>query len=145
MFGYLEIFLISVFALESLLKIVGMGFITEKGCYMRDCWNIIDFFVVIAGFSSFIGNTAKVSALRTIRILRPLRSINSVKGTFLFSLYLKEMKLLVKSLIKSLPDLGNVVVFLIFVIVLFGILGMQLFSGLNENRCRITPAPDENG
>ena len=47
-------------------------------------------------------------------MLRPLRSINNVKG----------MKILVKTLLDSLPSLANVVIFLGFIIILFGILGL---------------------
>jgi hypothetical protein len=51
------------------------------------------------------------------------------------------MKLLVSSLLDALPDLGNVVVFLFYLIVLFGILGIQLFIGNIENRCRFDDKP----
>jgi hypothetical protein len=51
------------------------------------------------------------------------------------------MRMLVSSLLASLPDLANVMAFLMFIIILFGILGMQLFSGMYENRCRLTPKP----
>lgn len=36
------------FILEFVLKIIGMGFITEKNTYLRDGWNVIDFSVVIS-------------------------------------------------------------------------------------------------
>lgn len=72
-----------------------------------------------------------LSAIRTIRILRPLRSIKSIPG----------LRILVSSLLDSLPYLGNVVVFLLYLLTIFGILGLQLFSGANESRCRLTPNP----
>jgi hypothetical protein len=40
-----------------------------------------------------------------------------------------------------MPALGNVIFFLIFTIILFSILGLQLFSGIYYNRCRISPLP----
>jgi hypothetical protein len=120
-----------IFILEFFLKIVGMGFILEPGSYMRDGWNLFDFVVVISSILSFLPGSVNFSAIRTLRIMRPLKSINSVKG----------IRILVISLIEALPDLGNVVVFLFFIIVLFGILGMQLFGGVFENRCRLTNVP----
>lgn len=42
------------------------------------------------------------------------------------------MKVLVTTLIDSIPDLGNVVVFLMFIMILFAILSLQLFSGVFE-------------
>lgn len=107
-----------------------MGFVTEENTYLRDGWNILDFLVVITSILSLIGSV-NLSAVRTVRVLRPLRSINVIPG----------LRLLVGSLLDSLPDLGNVVVFLIFIIALFGILGLQIFLGVFENRCRFTPLP----
>lgn len=42
-----EIFFTISFALEALLKIIASGFILERGCYLRDAWNWLDFIVVI--------------------------------------------------------------------------------------------------
>jgi len=39
---------VSFFALECILKILGMGFILEEGSYLRDAWNWLDFIVVVS-------------------------------------------------------------------------------------------------
>jgi len=70
-------------------------------------------------------------AIRTIRLLRPLRSINKIKG----------IRIIVASLIDSIPPLGNVLIFLGFIIILFATFGLHLFSGMFEYRCRLTPEP----
>jgi hypothetical protein len=49
--------------------------------------------------------------------------------------------MLVSSLLSSLPALGNVVLFFLFLLILFGILGVQLFGGVYESRCRVWPTP----
>lgn len=126
----IEYLFTSVFIVEFILKIVAMGFVMGRNTYLRDGWNFIDFVVVVTGFISFF-IPARISAIRVIRIIRPLRSINS----------LKQMRVLVTTLIDSLPALGNVVIFLLFVIILFGILGLQIFMSILENRCRLTPVP----
>jgi hypothetical protein len=72
-----------------------------------------------------------ISALRTIRVLRPLRSLVILPG----------MKLLVTSLLRSIPALLSVMVLMMFVFAIFGILGIQLWVGLFHARCRITAAP----
>ena len=64
--------------------------------------------------------------MRTIRLLRPLRSINKVRG----------IRVIVSSLIESLPPLANVALFLFFIIILFGTFGLHLFNGIFEFRCR---------
>ena len=72
-----------------------------------------------------------ISAFRTVRVLRPLRSLTVVP----------EMQKLVMSLLGSIPALLNVVVLLMFVFAIFGILGVQLWSGLLHARCRTTAYP----
>ena len=78
-----------------------------------------------------IPNIPNLRALRTLRVLRPLRSINAVPS----------MRRLISSLIESLPALANVVIFLLFVFLLFGILGVQTFVGKTYYRCRYTEQP----
>jgi len=51
------------------------------------------------------------------------------------------MRLLVTSLLRSIPALLNVVALLLFVFAIFGILGLQLWSGLFHARCRLTAVP----
>jgi hypothetical protein len=38
-----------IFAVEAVLKILGMGFIIHKYSYMRQGWNIMDFIIATAG------------------------------------------------------------------------------------------------
>jgi hypothetical protein len=71
----------AIFLFEFALKSLAMGLVFEKNTYLRDGWNIIDFVVVISSILNFLPNTVNFSAIRTIRILRPLRSINTIKGT----------------------------------------------------------------
>lgn len=74
----LEYFFTTIFIIEFVLKIVGMGFVLGPNTYLRDGWNLIDFVVVVTGVISFFVS-ARFSAIRVIRIIRPLRSINSLK------------------------------------------------------------------
>ncbi|XP_010291527.1 PREDICTED: voltage-dependent T-type calcium channel subunit alpha-1G-like, partial [Phaethon lepturus] len=65
------------------------------------------------------------SAVRTVRVLRPLRAINRVPS----------MRILVTLLLDTLPMLGNVLLLCFFVFFIFGIVGVQLWAGLLRNRC----------
>lgn len=49
-----------------------------------------------------------------------------------------------ETLIDSIPGFANVFFFLVFFVLFFGILGIQLFSGIFEQRCRLTPYPINN-
>lgn len=72
-----KVFLI-IFSIEMVLKIIAMGFVMEAHSYLRDPWNILDFTVVILGWFSITAEQLNVSAIRVIRILRPLRTLNSL-------------------------------------------------------------------
>ena len=113
-----------------------MGFIHHKNSYLRDTWNWLDFAVVMVGMTDYIPGISgsNLKALRTLRVLRPLRSINKFPS----------MKKLISSLLASLPALGNAVVFMMFIFLLFCILGVQSFSGVLYNRCRLSPFPDKD-
>jgi len=57
-----------------------MGFIVNKYSYLRDNWNIMDFIIVLAGLIELatIGQGLSLGifkALRTLRVLRPLKTI----------------------------------------------------------------------
>jgi len=44
---YFDLFLNIFFTLEALTKIISLGFLFDKGSYLRDTWNILDFVIVI--------------------------------------------------------------------------------------------------
>jgi len=121
----------AIFVFEASTKILAQGFIIHKKSYMRDPWNVLDFTVVIVSLISLIPSVPNLKSLRTMRVIRPLRSINAVPS----------MKRLVATLLISMPRMAYLVVFMIFCIVIFAILGMQLFSRKLYNRCRLTDFP----
>jgi hypothetical protein len=123
--------LTAIFTLEAVLKIFAMGFIFHKKSYIRDGWNFLDFICVITGVLDLVATSFNLKSLRTLRALRPLRSINAIPS----------MRKLVTALISSLPDLLNVSVFLLFIIILFAILGLQQFAGSMYYKCRLTEKP----
>uniref|UniRef100_A0A8C7IRA4 Voltage-dependent T-type calcium channel subunit alpha n=1 Tax=Oncorhynchus kisutch TaxID=8019 RepID=A0A8C7IRA4_ONCKI len=114
------------FAVEMLVKMVALGVLGQKG-YLGDTWNRLDFFIVIIGMLEYSldGHNVSLSAIRTVRVLRPLRAINRVPS----------MRILVTLLLDTLPMLGNVLALCFFVFFIFGIVGVQLWAGLLRNRC----------
>uniref|UniRef100_A0A665W2N1 Calcium channel, voltage-dependent, T type, alpha 1H subunit a n=1 Tax=Echeneis naucrates TaxID=173247 RepID=A0A665W2N1_ECHNA len=114
------------FAVEMVVKMVALG-IFGPNCYLGDKWNQLDFVIVMAGVLEYSldGHNASLSAIRTVRVLRPLRAINRVPS----------MRILVTLLLDTLPMLGNVLLLCFFVFFIFGIVGVQLWAGLLRNRC----------
>ncbi|XP_062382277.1 voltage-dependent T-type calcium channel subunit alpha-1G [Sardina pilchardus] len=119
-------FIFAFFAVEMVIKMVALGIFGKK-CYLGDTWNRLDFFIILAGMLEYSLNLQNVSfsAVRTVRVLRPLRAINRVPS----------MRILVTLLLDTLPMLGNVLLLCFFVFFIFGIVGVQLWAGLLRNRC----------
>ena len=75
-----EYFFSVIFTIEFILKIISMGFVLEKGTYLRDGWNQIDLIVVLSCVLSFIPSLPKLSLLKVLRTIRPLRSLKTIRG-----------------------------------------------------------------
>ena len=121
-----ELFFTVVFTIEMLVKMIASGVFFEREAYLKDGWNVMDFVVVVVSLVSLVpGMGSNVSALRVIRVLRPLRTLSVLPG----------MRTLIGTMIRSIPMIGNVLLFCIFFFIVFGILGLQVFQGALRNRC----------
>lgn len=125
------------FIFEASMKIIAQGLIYHKNAYLRNNWNLVDFMVVISSIveifvSFFFGNDVpSFKMLRALRVFRPLRTFKRVPS----------MRRLVSIMLRSIPDLGNTIAFMVFFFVVFGIIGIQTFNGRIYQRCRLTKLP----
>ncbi|XP_068451694.1 voltage-dependent T-type calcium channel subunit alpha-1I-like isoform X2 [Clinocottus analis] len=121
-----DAFIYIFFAMEMVIKMVALGIFGRRS-YLGDTWNRLDFFIVMAGMVEYSLDLQNVNftAIRTVRVLRPLKAINRVPS----------MRILVNLLLDTLPMLGNVLLLCFFVFFIFGIIGVQLWAGLLRNRC----------
>jgi hypothetical protein len=127
-----ELLFTIVFTTECFIKVVAKGFLLDDTSYLKDGWNVLDFMVVAVSLLSNIpGMGSNVSALRVIRVLRPLRTLSILPG----------MRVLIGTMIKSVPMIANVLLFCVFFFTIFGIFGLQVFMGVLRNRC-FTVVPD---
>ena len=120
------------YTLECILKILAFRFWSAEDAYIKDYWNILDFFVVVVGWILFIIENAlngtKISGLaglRAFRILRPLKTVKRFKG----------LKKLVTALLLALGHLGETGIVLFFFFLIFAIAGRQMWQGLFYRRC----------
>lgn len=132
--------LLILFTLEMVIKFIAMGVAMGPNTYMKDRWNWMDFAVVLAGWLEKLADAGVISsfpgmdALRTFRLLRPLRTLTTMPG----------MKVVVKSMIGSLGPLLNVGLLAVFIFFVFGIIGVQLYNGAMDGACYIgNPATSE--
>eukprot|EP00794_Sanderia_malayensis_P020465 gene20465-22481_t len=122
--NYCNFFFAIVFTVEFLIKLIGFGVIK----YFTNLWNLLDFFIVAISLASLFGNPS-LNALRSLRALRPLRAVSRFEG----------MKVVVNSLVHSIPSIANVLLVCGVFWLIFSVMGFQLFGG-TFFRCI-----DENG
>lgn len=67
------------FLAECVIKILAMGFLLDKRAYLSEAWNWLDFIVVVSSLLANLPFMSNFSGLRTFRLFRPLRSLQSLK------------------------------------------------------------------
>jgi hypothetical protein len=114
-----------VFTAEALMRIVSTGFVGNQHAYLRDWWNDLDFLIVIFSWMDKVfSGIAWVKAFRALRSLRPLRVVSRNES----------LMVVIQSIVRSIPGVMNVFVVSSVFFLSFGILGVNLFSGLFK-RC----------
>ena len=110
-----EILFTVVFTLECVVKVIAMGFLLDDSSYLKDGWSVMDFSVVVVKpAEQHPGLRSNVSALRVIRVLRPLRTLSMFPG----------MRVLIGTMIRSVPMIANVMLLTVFFFIIFGIFGL---------------------
>ena len=116
------------YTLEMVLKILGLGFVLNRGSYIRDPWNVLDFIIVVSSYLPlFMGSDSSinVSGLRSLRVLRPLKTVTAIR----------KLRALIITIFAAIPYLIEIAVVLIFVFLIFAIVGLQLYLGSLRSKC----------
>uniref|UniRef100_A0A8C0VT71 Sodium channel protein n=1 Tax=Cyanistes caeruleus TaxID=156563 RepID=A0A8C0VT71_CYACU len=108
-----------IYTFESLIKIIARGFCLEDFTFLRDPWNWLDFTVITFAYVTEFVDLGNVSALRTFRVLRALKTISTIVG----------------ALIQSVKKLSDVMILTVFCLSVFALIGLQLFMGNLRNKC----------
>ncbi|XP_018409741.1 PREDICTED: sodium channel protein type 2 subunit alpha-like [Nanorana parkeri] len=114
-----------IYTFESLIKILARGFCLEGFTFLRDPWNWLDFSVISMAYVTEFVDLGNVSALRTFRVLRALKTISVIPG----------LKTIVGALIQSVKKLSDVMILTVFCLSVFALIGLQLFMGHLRNKC----------
>uniref|UniRef100_A0A8D0G622 Sodium channel protein n=1 Tax=Sphenodon punctatus TaxID=8508 RepID=A0A8D0G622_SPHPU len=122
-----------IYTFESLIKILARGFCLEQFTFLRDPWNWLDFTVITFAYVTEFVDLGNVSALRTFRVLRALKTISVIPG----------LKTIVGALIQSVKKLSDVMILTVFCLSVFALIGLQLFMGNLRNKCLKWP-PDNS-
>ncbi|XP_066470019.1 voltage-dependent L-type calcium channel subunit alpha-1D isoform X2 [Tiliqua scincoides] len=131
-----------IFTIETFLKIIAYGLLLHPNAYVRNGWNFLDFVIVIVGLFSVIleqftkeaeGDSHSggksggfdVKALRAFRVLRPLRLVSGVPS----------LQVVLNSIIKAMVPLLHIALLVLFVIIIYAIIGLELFIGKMHKSC----------
>ncbi|XP_014023103.1 calcium channel, voltage-dependent, L type, alpha 1D subunit, a isoform X5 [Salmo salar] len=157
-----HVFLV-IFTIETFLKIIAYGLVAHQNAYVRNGWNMLDFVIVVVGLFSVVlelltkdsvetkeeaeagaaaaaaaaalhpsahGHGGKsggfdVKALRAFRVLRPLRLVSGVPS----------LQVVLNSIIKAMVPLLHIALLVLFVIIIYAIIGLELFIGKMHATC----------
>ena len=131
MLNLVEMAFTVIFTVEFVIQIVARNFLIGPGAYLKNPWFFLDFIIVVAGWVALIftivgmAGGGNVSGIRTLRALKPLRTISGVPG----------LRVLVTTIIDSMPFVGNACLILVWLFFVFGVVGIDMFAGELTHRC----------
>ncbi|XP_011909526.1 PREDICTED: voltage-dependent L-type calcium channel subunit alpha-1C isoform X22 [Cercocebus atys] len=136
-----EYLFLIIFTVEAFLKVIAYGLLFHPNAYLRNGWNLLDFIIVVVGlFSAILEQATKadganalggkgagfdVKALRAFRVLRPLRLVSGVPS----------LQVVLNSIIKAMVPLLHIALLVLFVIIIYAIIGLELFMGKMHKTC----------
>ena len=105
--------ILAVFIIEAALKMFALAPRADR--YFKSGWNLFDFTIIVASLIPATGGFAIVA--RLARLFRVLRLISAVP----------ELRLIVATLVRSIPSMLNIVALMSLVVYIYAIVGYQLF------------------
>uniref|UniRef100_A0A8C9QTJ7 Voltage-dependent L-type calcium channel subunit alpha n=1 Tax=Spermophilus dauricus TaxID=99837 RepID=A0A8C9QTJ7_SPEDA len=103
-----EYLFLIIFTVEAFLKVIAYGLLFHPNAYLRNGWNLLDFIIVVVGTN-----------LQTLRTLTRPRCLQVV----------------LNSIIKAMVPLLHIALLVLFVIIIYAIIGLELFMGKMHKTC----------
>ena len=121
--GILNAVFTLIFLFEFMVRAMARGFVNTKNAYLSSGWNQMDFIILCLSLIDLIGvvpNAGASKAIRSARILSPLRAIKHNEG----------MIILIEAFIATLKPVYYVLIYTFITYFVFSLVGMSLFGGL---------------
>jgi hypothetical protein len=116
-FNAIDFVFLTIFSMEILFKWF-RGF----KLFWTEGWNIFDFVLVaISLIGSGLSFMSGGNVLRILRVLRAFRTIKSIR-------MVRGLQMIVTTVFRSLPDMGNIFLLLGIVMYIFAVIGVTLFK-----------------
>ena len=113
---------LAIFVIEALIKMAARW--PRVGNYFKDGWNVFDFSVIVV---SLLPNTGELATLaRLARLFRVLRLVSALPG----------LRLIVATLIRSVPGMFNVLALMSIIFYVYGVAGYHLFHEIDPTHWR---------
>ena len=106
-----------IFVVEIAVRLLAFGPRVHR--FFLDGWNVFDFVIVALSLLPAAGPMASVA--RLARLLRALRVVSAVP----------ELRLIVATMLRSIPSLANVVLLLGLILYVYAVVGVHLFAGVD--------------
>lgn len=108
---------LGIFVMEALVKMAAHHPRIHR--YFADGWNLFDFIIIVVSLVPATGTLATIG--RLARLMRVLRLIST----------LPELRLIVSTLMRSIPSMFNVVMLLSIIFYMYGVAGYHLFHDVD--------------
>ena len=113
---------LAIFAVEAAIKMAARW--PRVANYFRDGWNVFDFTVIVVSLLPSTGPLATLA--RLARLFRVLRLVSTLPG----------LRLIVSTLIRSVPGMFNVLALMSIVFYVYGVAGYHLFHDTDPTHWR---------
>ncbi len=111
--------ILGVFIIEAIMKMVALS--PNPLRYFRDGWNIFDFTVIVFSLVPATGAFAMIARLG--RLLRVLRLVSTIE----------DLRLIVAALVRSIPNVGHIMILMSIIVYIYAIIGFQLFHEIDPS------------
>ena len=114
---WLDTLVTVIFLAEITIRFIGEP---DKRAFFKNGWNLFDTLVVLISLVP-IDNSDLVLVARLVRVFRVLRMISIIP----------ELRMLLGSLLKALPQLGYVILLMFIIFYIYAAIGATLFESIN--------------
>ena len=105
--------ILAIFVAEAVIKLAAAW--PKPQNYFKDPWNVFDFTLIVLSLIPFAGQFALIG--RLLRLFRVLRLVAA----------LPELRLIVETLLRSIPSMMNVIILMSIIFFIYGVAGYHLF------------------
>lgn len=116
---WLDVLITLIFLIEICIRFIGEE---QKRLFFKNPWNVFDTLIVTVSMIP-INNTDMALVARLVRVFRVLRMVSIVP----------ELRLLLNSLFKALPQLGYVLLLMFIIFYIYAAIGSTLFESINPD------------